>query len=391
MKKLYFFIGILVLLAAEFFKIYYIMPFPGSQQGTALDISYFFHSYIWFFRIGGLLLLLPFLIKQFPKIRWWAKVLFLLPLILYGWFYYMCNFDFIANKMFSVIGKKQMASVQHNRINNSKLVIGISLNGESRAYPIEIIGYHHQIMDTIGGTPIIATYCTVCRTGRIYKSSIEGKNETFRLVGMDQFNAMFEDASTGSWWQQATGICVKGPQKGKKMNELYSQQMSLGEWVKQNPETRILQNDNAFDSFYAELDEYDEGTMKSSLEGRDNASWKPKSWILGIVLANTSIAVDWNDLQKLKCIQTKDFVALMLNDNVNYFVYSNRLDNNLLEFNYNAETQQLIDVKTNSVFNYNGVCVEGSLKDKRLKPIPAYQEFWHSWQTFHPASEQYKI
>lgn len=405
MKKLYFFLGIIILLAAEFFKIYYIMPFPGSQQGTALDISYFFHSYIWFFRVAGLLLLLPFLLKQFPKIRWWAKALFLLPLILYGWFYYMCNFDFIANKMFSVIGKKQMVYTQNNKISYSKLVIGISLNGESRAYPIEIMGYHHQIMDTVGGTPIIATYCTVCRTGRIYLSSIEGKQETFRLVGMDQFNAMFEDETTGSWWQQATGICVKGSQKGKKMDELYSQQMSLGEWVKQNPETKILQNDNTFDPLYAELEEYDEGTMKSSLEGRDNRSWKPKSWVIGIVLPNgNSIAVDWNDLQKLKCIQASGFIAVMLHDKTNYFVYGTQLDdgfpesnqnsqpaNKPLAFNYNADMQQLIEVETGSIFNYDGVCIEGSMKGKRLKTIPAYQEFWHSWQTFHPETLQHKL
>lgn len=390
MKKLYFFIGIIILIGAEFLKIFFIMPFPGSQDGSALYFSYFFHSYIWVFRILGLILLIPFLLTEFPKIKWWAKLLFLIPIYLYGHFYYLCNYDFIANEMFQVIGKKQMLAPEKNKINYSKLVIGISHNGESRAYPIEILGYHHQIMDTVGGTAIIATYCTVCRSGRIYKSTIEGKNETFRLVGMDQFNAMFEDASTGSWWQQATGECVIGSQKGKKMDELYSQQMSLGEWIKQNPNTRILQNDSAFNKDYLDLDEYDEGTMKSSLEGRNTASWKDKSWIIGVVLADKAMAIDWNELQKLKCIQTNGFIALMLNDNANFFVYSNKVDNVNLDFNYNAESQQLIEVKTSSVFNYDGLCIEGTMKGKRLKPIPAYQEFWHSWQTFHPGSLRYK-
>jgi len=390
MKTLLFFIGILILISAEFMKIYLIMPFPGSQSGTALDTSYFFHSYIWYFRIGGLMLLLPFLIKQYPKIRWWAKFLFLLPLILYGWFYYLCNFDFIANEMFSVIGHKHMAPMAQNKVPDSKLVLGISLNGEARAYPIEIIGYHHQIMDTVGGVPIIATYCTVCRTGRIYRSTIDGKNETFRLVGMDQFNAMFEDATTGSWWQQATGICVKGSQKGKKMDELYSTQMSLDEWIKTHPNTTILQADKDFQKDYNDLKGYDDGTIQSSLEGRDFASWKNKSFIIGIILPSSSIAIDWNDLTKLKCVQDENFVAIMLNDKTNFFVYSTALDNEKLEFNYDADHQQLIDVKTNSVFNYDGLCIKGSLLNKRLKPLPAYQEFWHSWQTFHPNTSQFK-
>jgi hypothetical protein len=37
------------------------------------------------------------------------------------------------------------------------------------------------------------TYCTVCRTGRVFSPDVDGKPETFRLVGMDHFNAMFED------------------------------------------------------------------------------------------------------------------------------------------------------------------------------------------------------
>ncbi|MFM9653974.1 DUF3179 domain-containing (seleno)protein, partial [Streptomyces galilaeus] len=74
---------------------------------------------------------------------------------------------------------------------------------------------------------MIATYCTVCRTGRIFSSTVDGVPEKFRLVGMDHFNAMFEDARTKSWWQQATGKAITGKQKGKQLIEMASQQMSL--------------------------------------------------------------------------------------------------------------------------------------------------------------------
>ena len=43
----------------------------------------------------------------------------------------------------------------------------------------------------------MVTYCTVCRTGRVFSPIVEGQPETFRLVGMDHFNAMFEDEGTG--------------------------------------------------------------------------------------------------------------------------------------------------------------------------------------------------
>ena len=100
---------------------------------------------------------------------------------------------------------KNFSSGSGNTIDSNKLVIGIDIHGESRAYPIQIIGYHHQVKDTVGNTPVMITYCTVCRTGRVYSPVVNGKLENFRLVGMDHFNAMFEDETTKSWWQQATG------------------------------------------------------------------------------------------------------------------------------------------------------------------------------------------
>ncbi len=38
----------------------------------------------------------------------------------------------------------------------------------------------------------------------------------------------------------------------------------------------------------------------------------------------------------------------------------------------------------------NGVCIDGFYKGKQLQTIQSYQEFWHSWQAFHPNSEVYK-
>jgi hypothetical protein len=118
-----------------------------------------------------------------------------------------------------------------NKVDRKKLVIGVVSNNEAKAYPIQIIGYHHQVRDTIGNTPIMVTYCTVCRTGRVFSPVVNGKPETFRLVGMDHFNAMFEDATTESWWQQATGVAVTGKLKGKALQEIPSTQSTLESWL----------------------------------------------------------------------------------------------------------------------------------------------------------------
>ena len=82
----------------------------------------------------------------------------------------------------------------------ARLVVGVEIDGDARAYPVQFIGYHHQVRDTVHGAPVIVSFCTVCRTGRVFRPVVDGHPESFRLVGMDHFNAMFEDSTTGSWW-----------------------------------------------------------------------------------------------------------------------------------------------------------------------------------------------
>jgi hypothetical protein len=189
MKKFFLVSGLLILFAAEILRVYFIMPFPGSQHANTIDIAYFIDQNIWYIRLIAVLLIAIPLFNVFARKRLWSKIAVSVILILYAVVFYFFNFKFLAEKMFYQPQHKGVVSVDENKVPLNKLVIGVALNGEAKAYPIQIIGYHHQVQDTIAGEPIIVTYCTVCRTGRIYSPMVNGRKESFRLVGMDHFNA----------------------------------------------------------------------------------------------------------------------------------------------------------------------------------------------------------
>ena len=382
--------GLLFLLATEILRVYFIMPFPGSQRSGTIQIAYFISKYIWWFRVIGLLLFLPPAVYVFRNSKWWRKILLTLFVLLYGFIFYMFNFKFLADKMFYQPKHKILAGVAQNKVDSNKLVIGVTVNGQSKAYPIEIIGYHHQVQDSIGGVPVMVTYCTVCRTGRVFSPVVNGRPEKFRLVGMDHFNAMFEDATTKSWWRQATGIAVAGSLKGAALKEMASEQMSLGAWIRKNPGTLILQPDEFFAKQYKGLEGFDNGTINSGLEKRDSASWKFKSWVVGISINGHAKAYDWNELLKQRMINDRlgdtDLVLVLENDNRSFHVWNRKLNGRLMEFSFDTASQILQDKETNSAWDMNGVCVEGASKGAKLVSLQAYQEFWHSWQSFHPAT-----
>ncbi len=288
---------------------------------------------------------------------------------------------------------KILVKQDKNALPTNKLVIGVSLHGESKAYPIEIIGYHHQVRDTIGGEAVMITYCTVCRTGRAYSPIVDGQPEKFRLVGMDHFNAVFEDSRTKSWWRQANGEAITGPLKGKTLGEIPSEQTTLGVWLMLHPDSFVLQPDSSFKEQYKELEKYDEGKTEGKLERHDSLSWQDKSWVIGVSMGMKAKAYDWNDLKKFRVINdvidSKPIAVVLENDTASFYVLNRVLGKDTLQFIYNDSTKMMIDKKFNSVWTLSGQCQSGSKQGMRLNSVQAYQEYWHSWRTFHPQTKKF--
>ena len=190
---------------------------------------------------------------------------------------YLFNFVLSADAMFRQPTVVAMATPVMNRVALDRLVVGLEVNGDARAYPLQFIGYHHYVSDSVGGRRVLVTYCTVCRSGRVFDPLVNGALEHFRLVGMDQFNAMLEDRTTGSWWRQANGEAVAGPLKGRVLTELPSRQVTLRRWLALFPASWIMQGDPTFTAEYAQDYAFERGTSRSRLTGTDPRSWEDKS------------------------------------------------------------------------------------------------------------------
>jgi len=393
-KALWLIIGLLFLMALEILKVYFIMPFPGSQQSNSISIAYFIHSNIWWLRIIGIVVAVGPFMHFISKGKLWQKIILVLAVLIYGFIFYMFNFRFLADKIFRQPKQIVFATAATDTTNRDKLVIGVATISEAKAYPVEIIGYHHQVQDSIQKEPIMVTYCTVCRTGRVFRPFVGPLHEQFRLVGMDHFNAMFEDATTGSWWQQATGIAIAGKLKGNQLTEVPSAQMRLGDWLVLYPDSKILQPDSNFKKHYAFLKGYDDGTIEGSLEHRDSLSWQLKSWVVGISFRGKSKAYDWNELLKEKMIvDSLDGVPLLVTvgpDGRTFYVLNRIFNGGTLQFVPGPSGDLMEDTQTHSSWKINGVCIDGPLKGGQLLHPQAYQEFWHSWKNFHPNTTTYK-
>lgn len=61
--------------------------------------------------------------------------------------------------MFAPAEKVRIAPIhQFADIEETDMVIGIMRNGQSRAYPVRYLAYHHMLNDQLGGLPVLPTY-----------------------------------------------------------------------------------------------------------------------------------------------------------------------------------------------------------------------------------------
>ncbi len=99
-------------------------------------------------------------------------------------------------------------------------VLGLSIGGEAKAYPIALLTRHEVVNDIIGGRPIFAAYCVLADLGAIYDRELGGHVYTFAVSGYtysdpsvwDGLQAfVIWDRDTESLWLPTIGKGVSGP------------------------------------------------------------------------------------------------------------------------------------------------------------------------------------
>ena len=67
---------------------------------------------------------------------------------------------------------------------DSDRVLGVTINGETRAYPIRYLQGHEIINDTLGGEPIAVTFSVLCDSAVVFDREIGGETLEFGFSGL---------------------------------------------------------------------------------------------------------------------------------------------------------------------------------------------------------------
>ncbi len=125
------------------------------------------------------------------------------------------------------------------------LVFGVSINGDERAYPLRIMGWHEMFNEVIGGVPVALAYCTLCGSGILFETKLDrfSKPLVFGSSGfLYRSNKLMFDRETHSLWNQYTGKPVVGPlvDSGIELKQRPVVITTWDSWSTSHPNTRVL-------------------------------------------------------------------------------------------------------------------------------------------------------
>jgi hypothetical protein len=128
---------------------------------------------------------------------------------------------------------------------SSDRVIGLTLGGRARAYPIRILNWHEVVNDTLGGTPVAVTYSPLCDAAVAFDRRIDGVDARFGVSGLlYNSNLLMYDRREGpggeSLWSQLAFRAIAGPEAGRALEIIPVALVSWGDWRGLYPETTVL-------------------------------------------------------------------------------------------------------------------------------------------------------
>jgi Protein of unknown function (DUF3179) len=236
----------------------------------------------------------------------------------------------------------------------------------------------------------------------VWESEVDGKRLTFHLAGINNQNFIMRDEETGTWWQQVSGEAIHGPLKGKRLTQVYNDELTFALWKRERGQGRVLKPDERVKQNY-EAANWEEAYAKLPVVTPVNPNDKlpPRTLIVGLAINGKSTAYPLPALEKQRLIldsisdgrRTRPLFIVLGDDNKSVRAFERTVDGRTLEFFVKAETSpiQLTDAETATTWDFTGRAVNGPLAGKQLKKIILIKDYWFDWKSYHPDTAVYTL
>ena len=281
---------------------------------------------------------------------------------------------------------------------NQEFVIGLIIDGDTRAYPINVLSRHEIVNDVVGEVPVAVTYCPLCFTGIVYDRRVEGEVLEFGVSGKLIMNDLvMYDRQTKSLWQQILGEGIDGNYKGTRLTPIAATQTTWAQWRDTHPDTLVLDKNGGYGSdSYSGY--YVDGSQGALGGFRSDDRLPAKAFVLGLVVDDETKAYPFGELERSPVVHDsvggRELVIVYDGRSDTALAFDREVDGRLLTFELVGPIDGdllLRDTETGSTWSgLSGTAREGPLAGTQLRQVPSFYSFWFAWSDFYVNTDLYE-
>ncbi len=311
------------------------------------------------------------------------------------------------------IRKPRFVSIEvgNNVFDDLEPVVAFELNGEARAYPLQILTWHEIVDDELGGEPVLITFCPLCNTALSFSREVDGRIFDFGTSGkLRASNLIMWDRETESWWQQATGESIAGEMAGSRLTFLPSAIVSWGDFKLTFPTGAVLGQETGYSRSYGRNPYGGYDTIEDTpflFDGEIDGRLKPVARVVTVSVGVSDSAYPYLELAQQNVVHDtvggKDIVVLWTPGTLSALdgtqIAESRDIGSTGVFVPVVEGQPItlqsldgrfFDDQTGSEWNILGFALDGPLSGKRMEPVVHGDHFWFSWAAFRPDTKVFR-
>lgn len=290
----------------------------------------------------------------------------------------------------------------------TEAVARVVINGDARAYPVQVLTWHEIVNDRVGGVAVTVTYCPLCNTAIAFERMIDGRLLDFGTTGRLRYsNMIMYDRQSETWWQQGNGRGIAGEYAGRTLVQRPVSLIAWTDFKAAHPDGTVLSRQTGIQRSYGAnpYAGYDSPDTRPFLyQGPETPAGLPAlARVLALEIGGDAVAFPYQALSTHRVLTDtvggQPVVALWSAGTASPLdagqvadgrdvgaaaAFSRELDGRLLDFAYTNGA--ITDVQTGSTWNHLGRALAGPLKDRQLTELTAVNHFWFSWAAFHPAT-----
>lgn len=288
-------------------------------------------------------------------------------------------------------------------------VLALTVAGETRAYPLQVMTWHEIVNDTVGGVPVAVTYCPLCNSGVAFHRQVGVRLLDFGTSGMLYAdNLVMYDRQTESLWPQLTGQASVGALTGTQLKAIPMGIVGWAQFLSAHPDARVLTRDTGHARDYGRnpYAGYDDpnGALLVEPPGPGDPRLPVKERVIGIGAGDQAVAirrdsiaedavvnvtvggrdlVAWHRPGQRSALDTSEIAEGRQIGTVG--VFDRTVGPRTLTFT--ADGGGFRDDQTGSTWNVLGQALAGPLEGQRLQPHTHLDTFWFAWVAFQPDTE----